>query len=50
MTWVVYMFSVYLMMMARDWLNFPSEMSLLEDSYPPNYSLTTSIPSQQQKK
>ena len=50
MTLVVYIFSVYLMMMARDWLNFPLEMSLLEDSYPPNYSLTTSIPNRQQKK
>ena len=50
MTLVVYIFSVYPMMMARDWLNFPSEMSLLEDSYPPNYSLTTSTPNQQQKK
>ena len=46
----LYIFSVYLMMMARDWLNFPLEMSLLEDSYPPNYSLTTSIPNRQQKK
>ena len=46
----IYIFSIYLMMMARDWLNFPLEMSLLGNSYPPNYSLTTSTPNQQQTK